>query len=381
MKESKIVLSLVALLVLNIILPMTALANVSDVPTDHWAYHAVNNAVTRGYLTVFEDGTFQGSRAVDRYALANVINRLLEDIEVSRVRGTSGDLLEASELRLRFEEDLATWYADQQQLRDEVKRVDENAIIAEERVSRVVAAQVGLEDQVVGLKDNMALLQSNLAEVQAGIVSMQLAMEDQGFDVIQSEARLAENEERITENEERMAELVNAVIQLEKELLLQAQAINDLENWAGEKGAVFASLQVNDSQMTTELESLRLANQQLEKDLQNVAVLLQRETQNRTDLTAQLEKAKADIIALREDTSTLDTVKTELATDVNAQINAALIREQRLERQIKTLEEDFAEYKLTNDENLKSAKTMATIGIAVGAIGAIIGAISVLGAQ
>jgi hypothetical protein len=72
-------------------------------------------------------------------------------------------------------------------------------------------------------------------------------------------------------------------------------------------------------------------------------------------------------------------VKTELATDVNAQINAALIREQRLERQIKTLEEDFSEYRLTADENVKSAKTLATVGIALGAIGAIIGAIAMFG--
>ena len=158
--------------------------------------------------------------------------------------------------------------------------------------------------------------------------------------------------------------------------MLQAEAINDLENWAGEKGAVFASLQATDSQVTSELETLRRTNQQLEKDLQNVAVLLQRETQNREELAATLEQAKADITLLREDTSGLDTVKTELATDVNAQINAALIREQRLERQIKTLEEDFEAYRATADQDVKSAKTLATVGIALGAIGAIIGAIS-----
>ncbi|MCK9524710.1 MAG: S-layer homology domain-containing protein [Limnochordia bacterium] len=379
MKKSKIVFGLVAVLFLTAVLPMAASANVTDVPTDHWAYHAVNSAVTRGYLTVFEDGTFQGTRAVDRYALANVINRLLEDIEVSRVRGTSGDLLEASDLRLRFEEDLATWYADQQSLRDDVKKVDENALVAEERVTRVVSAQVALEDQVTDIRNNTVALQNGLAEVQAGVVSVQLAMDDQRVGVTENVGRLAENEERIAENELRMAELIGAVVQLEKELLLQAEAINGLENWAGEKGAVFASLQASDSQVTSELEALRLTNQQLEKDLQNVAVLLQRETQNRADLAAELEQARADIIVLREDTSGLDVVKTELATDVNAQINAALIREQRLERQIKTLEEDFSEYRLTADENVKSAKTLATVGIALGAIGAIIGAIAMFG--
>lgn len=371
MRRNKIVYGLVTVLFLNMILPITAWANVTDVPADHWAYHAVNNAVTRGYLTVFEDGTFQGSRAVDRYSLANVINRLLEDIEVSRVRGTSGDLAEISEFRIRFEEDLATWYADQQSLRDEVEMIDNKAKVAEDRVNRIVSAQVDLEEQVLDIQNGMAGLQNGITEVQAGIVSLQLAM-DETMDRSESELRLAENELHLNE-------LVSAVVQLEKELLLQAEAINDLENWAGEKGAVFASLQASDSKVTSELEALRLTNQQLEKDLQNVAVLLQRETQNRTELKTALDQAKADIIALREDTSGLDVVKSELATDVNAQINAALIREQRLERQIKTLEEDFEAYRTTADQNVKSAKTLATIGIALGAIGAIIGAISIGG--
>ena len=365
MKKHKIIYGLVAVLCLNIILPMAVLANVTDVPADHWAYHAVNAAVTRGYLTVFEDGTFQGTRAVDRYALANVINRLLEDIEVSRVRGTSGDLVEVSELRLRFEEDLATWYADQQTLRDDVKRVTDNAVISEERVSRVVSAQVDLEDRLSALQNELVMLQNSVTEVQAGVVGVQLAMDEQSMDG--------------SERELRLNELVGAVIQLEKEQMLQAEAINSLENWAGEKGAVLATLQAADSSLTDELNALRLSNQQLEKDIQNLAVMLQRETQNRSTLANDLEQVKSDIITLRQDTSGLESVKNELATDVNAQINAALIREQRLERQIKTLEEDFEAYKVNAEKDLKSAKTFATIGIALGAIGAIIGAIGMMG--
>lgn len=372
MKKNRFVYGLVVVLLLNIMMPVAAWANVTDVPKDHWAYHAVNTAVTKGYLTVFEDGTFQGSRAVDRYALANVISRLLEDIEVSRVKGTSGDLLEISGFRIRFEEDLATWYADQQSLRDSVKMIDDKSKAVDDRLSRVVSSQVGLEDQVLDIQSEMVLLQNGLTEIRAGIVGLQLALEEKSMVSSESQQRFAESELRLTE-------LVNAVVQLEKELLLQAEAVSDLENWAGEKGAVFASLQATDRQMATDLATLRNTNQQLEKDLQNVAVLLQRETQNRADLAAELEKAKADIIVLREDTSILDGIRTELATDVNAQINAALIREQRLERQIKTLEEDFAAYKLTADQNMKSAKSLGTIGIALGAIGAIIGIIGLTG--
>lgn len=362
MKKGKIVYVLLTVLILNIVLPVVASAKVTDVPVDHWAYHSVNTAVTKGYFTVFEDGSFQGTRAVDRYTLSNVIARLLEEIEVARVKGTSGDLTAISEFRLRFEEDLAAWYANQQSLRDEVKNADAKAVIYEERVNRVTSAQVNLEEQVDDLRGKILALQSNVTEVQTG-VGVQTG--------------------NISENELRLSELLNAVIQLEKEITVQGEAINSLENWAGEKGAVFAALQSTDSKMTTDLSELAKLNQQLEKDLTNLAVMLKQETQKRTELADELEATKggletaqADIILLRNDKSVLEDLKKQLSTDVNAQINAALIREQRLERQIKTIEEEFATYRETADKDVKSAKTLAMVAIALGAIGAVIGAIN-----
>ena len=89
-----------------------------------------------------------------------------EDIEVTRVRGTTGDLAAIGDLRTRFEEDLATWYADQQGLRDSVKRVEENALVAEERVSRVVAAQVAMEEQVEAIRRELAAYHSALQSLE-----------------------------------------------------------------------------------------------------------------------------------------------------------------------------------------------------------------------
>lgn len=349
MKRNKIIYAVVTILLLNVLSPAVTFAKVTDVPVDHWAYHAVNNAVSKGYLTVFEDGTFQGSRAVDRYALANVIARLVEDIEVARVKGTSGDLTLVRELSLKFESDLATWYADQQSLRDELELTNQSAKAADERLSRVVSAQVSLEDRVEEIRESIAALQANL-----GIVQGELGGS-------------------MTENEVRLGELLNAVIQLEKEVRLQADAINNLENWAGEKGAAFAALQYSDSQLSNEVAELTKLNQQLEKDLQNIAIMLQRETQKRNELATDLENTKADLVRLAENNSVVEELKRQLGTDVNAQLNAALIREQRLERQIKTLEEEFESYKATADKDVKGAKTLATVAIAIAAIGAVMG--------
>lgn len=350
--KRKAIYGLVLALVMSMSVPAFAQTKVTDVPVDHWAYHAVNTVVTKGYLTPFEDGSFQGSRAVDRYSLASVIARLLEDIEVSRVRGSSGDLADLGDLRTRFEEDLATWYADQQNLRDSVKRIEDNAVVAEERVSRVVAAQVALEEQVVAIRDEILAYQAALAGVE-GVVEGQSGT--------------------LSENDQRINELLGALIVLEKEVIRQGDDIIRLENWIGEKDAVFATLQNTDAEISTQVEQLVKNNQQLEKDLQNLAVLLRGETQKREELAGELEAAKSEILVLREDRSVVEELRQELGADVNAQINAALIREQRLERQIKTLEEEFTAYRTNAEKELKSAKTLAIVGIAVGAIGAVVG--------
>lgn len=362
--KRKVISGLVLALLFSLTIPASADTNLKDVPVDHWAYHAVNTVVSKGYLTVFEDGTFQGTRAVDRYSLASVIARLLEDIEVSRVRGTSGDLTAIGDLRTRFEEDLATWYADQQSLRDSVKRVADNALVAEERVSRVVAAQVALQEELEALRQEILAQQATLSGIE-GVVQRQTG----------------DISANVSEHSQRLGELLNAVLVLEKEVLRQGDEIDRLENWVGEKDAVFAALQANDAGLQGQLDQLALNNQQLEKDLQNLAVLLRSETQKREDLAKQLESAKSELVVLKEDRSMIEDIKQELGSDVNAQINAALIREQRLERQIKTLEEEFNTYKTNAEKELKSAKTLAIIGVAVGAIGAVVGIMSMGGAQ
>ena len=49
-----------------------------DVPTDHWAYQAVNNLQERGIVIGYPDGTFGGRRAMTRYEFAVAVDRLVD---------------------------------------------------------------------------------------------------------------------------------------------------------------------------------------------------------------------------------------------------------------------------------------------------------------
>ncbi len=361
MNKKRIVYSLMVVLFLNLVGPGVAAARVTDVPTDHWAYYAVSNAINKGYLTVFEDGKFKGSDPVDRFTLATVINLLLEQMEVAQVKGTTADLNLIRELSLGFETDLANWYATEQQLREDLDFTNQQSLIFEERVSRVVSAQMGMQDNMDNLESQIKALQNNITELQLSVSDVEGEMGTQ-----------------VGENEQRLEELLHAVLQIDKELNVQKEAlagqeksIHNLENWAGEKGAVFATLQLTNENLSSEVKTLKQRNQELENDIRSLAINLR---QNNTDLSAELEGTKeelqiaqAEILTLRED------LKTQLGADVNAQMNAALIREQRLERQIKEIEEEFATYRVDAEKNVKSAKTLATVAMALAAIGAVIG--------
>ncbi|NMA60275.1 MAG: hypothetical protein GX956_00125 [Firmicutes bacterium] len=361
MSKKKIVYSLMVVLMLNLVGPVVASAKVTDVPTDHWAYYAVNNAINKGYLTVFEDGKFKGSDPVDRFTLATVINLLLEQMEVAQVKGTTGDLNLIRELSLGFEKDLANWYASEKALRDDLQQTKQNALIAEDRVSRVVSAQVNMEESIEHLEEQIKTLQTSIVEVQLGVSDVRGDIGNQ-----------------VGENEQRLQELLVAVVQIDKELneqkealAAQEKAIHGLENWAGEKGAVFATLQLNNESLSNEVKNLKQRNQELENDIRTLAITVR---QNNVELAAELDKTREELHLAQAGLSSLqDDLKKQVGADVNAQINAALIREQRLEKQIKEIEAEFASYRVDAEKSVKSAKTLATVAMALAAIGAVIG--------
>ena len=52
-----------------------------DVPTDHWAYQAVQELLNAGIIEGYPDGTFSGMRALTRYEFAHAVAKALPKIE------------------------------------------------------------------------------------------------------------------------------------------------------------------------------------------------------------------------------------------------------------------------------------------------------------
>ena len=52
-----------------------------DVPTDHWAYNALDYLTEKGVLEGYPGGFFKGDRTLTRYEFAQAIARLLDTIQ------------------------------------------------------------------------------------------------------------------------------------------------------------------------------------------------------------------------------------------------------------------------------------------------------------
>ncbi len=94
MKAFKLILVGLLLLSLLAVFPMVSLAanDPSDVPSSHWAYQAVKLMIDKGYLQLYQDQSFQGDKPVDRYTLAVVISKILNEIAAGRVGSTKEDV-------------------------------------------------------------------------------------------------------------------------------------------------------------------------------------------------------------------------------------------------------------------------------------------------
>src|SRR5690554_4861805 len=84
---------------------------IRDVPTDHWAYAAVQRLINEGYLTLEDNQMFRGDRPVDRYTFAVAVARVLDQVEE-----TGGTLPRETQqlltrLATEFQEELVAWHA------------------------------------------------------------------------------------------------------------------------------------------------------------------------------------------------------------------------------------------------------------------------------
>src|SRR5580698_5153337 len=70
-----------------------------DVPPSHWAYAAVSDLASKGLIKGFPaDGNFAGGRALTRYEMATIIERVLAHVDDLVSKSAKGDGVSKADL-------------------------------------------------------------------------------------------------------------------------------------------------------------------------------------------------------------------------------------------------------------------------------------------
>ncbi|MCK8827948.1 S-layer homology domain-containing protein [Natroniella acetigena] len=166
MKNKKLSLLLVLMLIINATLPVLAGGQIEDVSSEHWAYQSVVKLVERGYMSLYEGNKFQGEDEVTRYELAEIIAKMLENIEQGRVAAEDDDMLTLKKLATEFREELVEVMKHNKELEEGIEELEKEQLIIREDL-------INTNDRINDLGQQASEIIEDLEEESTKIISLQ----------------------------------------------------------------------------------------------------------------------------------------------------------------------------------------------------------------
>jgi hypothetical protein len=158
---------------------VTMAAEPKDVPADHWAYQAVKQLIDHGYLQLYQDQTFQGEQPVDRYTLATVVAKILNEIASGGVSTNRNDVKILQKLTSELRQELVKVISDNttySKKTDEMKRSDlvmkEDLIRTNLAVQSINSEQAELQKEVQQIVNDLTALAQRVTEVEKEIAKL-----------------------------------------------------------------------------------------------------------------------------------------------------------------------------------------------------------------
>ena len=148
MNKKVISLLLVILLISTNISVVLASDNIKDVSSSHWAYKSVVKLVDKGYMSLYDGNKFKGEKNVTRYELAEIIAKMLENINQGQVNPESGDVLTLKKLATEFRSELVKVVNRNEELKKRLSDVSDQQEVNQEDLVNTNAKINELRKQV-----------------------------------------------------------------------------------------------------------------------------------------------------------------------------------------------------------------------------------------
>lgn len=129
----------VLILLILVSAPVTAASTgPTDIPPSHWAYQTIRQLLAKGWITLYDDGTFRGDKAVDRLTFAATLGKILDEL----TRGVPGgisreDLEELKALAEEFKDDIVGFKAKSEELDRRIRQLDETQQAIQQDITRI----------------------------------------------------------------------------------------------------------------------------------------------------------------------------------------------------------------------------------------------------
>lgn len=136
-------------------------------PPTHWAYAAVTDLASKGLIKGYPaDGNFAGGRALTRYEMATIVERVLARIDDMVAKAGKSDSISKADL-----EKVATSLQEVRDLTDEFKKellvIGSDLIQAKTDIASLKTMVDDLATKVTGLSDRIAATERHAAEAKA----------------------------------------------------------------------------------------------------------------------------------------------------------------------------------------------------------------------
>lgn len=142
----------------------------SDVPSDHWAREAVAEVISRGIMPTYDDNTFRGDQPVDRYMLADILVRVLEQTLREAAGDASPDVAALRQLIDGFQNDLVAYYQSREALAKSVRLTHQSIATFSESIDLVLTRLDELEQEARGQHQRLT---SRLDELSSQLHALQ----------------------------------------------------------------------------------------------------------------------------------------------------------------------------------------------------------------
>ncbi|MBO8126420.1 MAG: S-layer homology domain-containing protein [Firmicutes bacterium] len=167
--------SLCLILILALSLPALAAAEIKDVPPNHWAYSAVQKLLEKGYLSLYQDGTFRGDKAVDRYTFAVVVARLISEMaalgsgQPATDKVASEDLQLLRKLTTEFRDELVQLATTDESIQGDLEAAAKEQTVLREDLNKLLVQVYQLQQSTKALAEKDEKLSGELDAVRTQV--------------------------------------------------------------------------------------------------------------------------------------------------------------------------------------------------------------------